>query len=123
MPNTDQLSYAPGWTLVNSAANLTFSTTAYLPLVTARGCPFYSGSGTGTVGLDHSMAGSGGATYHFAGTQPKVTLAACMWTNTPVSHSGTIDGLVIFGGDNIGNFDYANLQCVNAGAKIDRVTP
>jgi hypothetical protein len=117
-PNADGIAAArrPGWVIVASAADITYTTAAYSPLATTRNCPFYSGSGTGAVGLDRDTVAVGGnVAYYFETAQPRVTLGACISTTTPVTNTGTADILHISGGHNTGNPDYALLQWNSGG--------
>lgn len=97
--------------VVASGAGLTYNTAAYQPLATSRNCPFYSGSGTGTLGLDHASNTAGGVQYWFITQQPNVTAAACISTTAPTGlQSGYgLDTMSIHGGFQ-GNGDYVNLQ-------------
>jgi hypothetical protein len=116
-PNADNVNPRPGvWILGGSAAGITYATAAYRPLVTSRTCPFYTGSGTGTLGLAKTSNAAGGIGLGFDTLQSKVTHAACFFTDTPVSHSGTIDTLSISGGDSIGNPDYVLIQVNSNGS-------
>lgn len=116
-PNADRISNRPGWTH-GAGTGTTFSTAAYQPLVTTRTCPFFTGVGTGTLGLSHASGDTTSqSNYYFKTNQAKVTLATCFSTTTPVANTGTLDYLVIGGGDNsVGNPDFAVLQINSNGA-------
>lgn len=118
-PNAENVSanFKPGWTVGSAAANITYSASAYQPLATARTCPFYTGTGTGTVGLAHTTAAVGGnVQYHFISTQPKATWGVCISSDIPVANNGTFDVLDFSGGNSTGNPDFVALQWNSNGA-------
>ncbi len=112
-PNADRRigNNPPGWILAGAAAGLTYSTGAYVPLSRTRRCPFYSGSGTGTLGLNEASGNpSTGATLYFDSTQPKVSLWLCF--STDMGEAGGTKDLVQLAavGSQLGNDDFANVQ-------------
>jgi len=123
--NADGVANPPGWNAAGSGITFTTNSLAYSPLANSRTCPFYSGLADGSgltcvhCGLQFATstgAGTGGG-YYFQSNQPNASLWACVATDTPVSHNGTIDVLAISGGDNgIDNPDYVNLQMNSNGA-------
>jgi hypothetical protein len=124
-PHADQINNAPGWTLVNKALGVSYSSGAYQPFATSIRCPFYSGTGTGSLGVsrDTSVASGGGVSYHFDTTQAQVTARACIWTpDIPDNAGGYMDTFWVGGGNNTGNFDYANIVLQGHGAGLSFVT-
>lgn len=120
-PHADQINNAPGWSLVNSASGVTYAAAAYQPFATSITCPFYSGAGAGSLGVsrDTSISAGGGVSYHFDTTQPKVTARACIWTpDIPGNAGGYMDTFMVGGGDNTGNFDFANVILQGNGANL-----
>ena len=111
-PNADRRigNNPPGWILSGAAAGLTYSTSAYVPLSRTRGCPFYSGSGTGTLGLNEASGNPGtGATLYFDNTQPKTSMWLCFSTDMGLVN-GTKDlGQLAIVGSQLGNEDFANI--------------
>ena len=124
-PHADQINNPPGWTLVHSASGVSYAAAAYQPFATSITCPFYNGTGTGSLGLSRntSISSGGGVSYHFATTQPKVTARACMWTpDIPNNAIGDMDTLMVGGGDDVGNFDYANVVLHGNGVGLSFVS-
>jgi hypothetical protein len=124
-PYADQLNYAPGWSVVNAALGVSYASGAYQPFTTSITCPFYTGTGTGSLGVSRntSVASGGGVSYHFATTQVKVTARACIWTpDIPDNAVGDMDTFVLSGGNNSGNFDYANVVLHGHGSGLSFAT-
>lgn len=119
-PNADGITVRPGFN-VGGTGVVYAGITAYQPLSTTRTCPFYSGSGTGTVGLKRpTSAGINQQVgWNFATTQTKVTGWTTQWTDTNTSTGGlTIDQASIVGSDNDGSIsDYVLLQWNSSGHK------
>jgi len=81
--NSDR--HAPGWVYTGSA--IKFSSSAYAPLQTTRTCPFYTGSGSGTLGLDLPTSDTSGTgpSYYFDAISNTVTAWACISTTAAAS--------------------------------------
>lgn len=123
-PHADEVNHAPGWILANASAGVTYASAAYQPFAASITCPFYRGMGTGSLGVsrDTSVASGGGVSYHFDTTQAQVTARACIWTpDLPDNAVGEMDTFWV-GGENTGNFDYANVVLKGRGAGLSFVT-
>jgi hypothetical protein len=108
-PNADSNlgSFVVGW--VANSTGVTYSTLGYAPLVTTRTCPFYTGTGTGTLGVRRPTGDNiGGLAYQYYTTQNTVTTWTCLQADfSPTLNSGTADLITI--GSIDGN-DFLNLQ-------------
>ena len=118
-PNADRKigGTAPGWAFPSGVpAGLTYSTSAYVPLSRTRACPFYSGRGTGTLGLNEASGNpSDRIALFFDSTQPKTSLWLCFSTDMGTV-SGTKDLVSLNANASVlGNDDFANIQINNNG--------
>jgi hypothetical protein len=96
-----------GWTNVG-AAGITYSSTGFQALQTARHCPFYTIPGTSSVGLvGASSTTTSGPTIAFDSSSATTTAFGCFMTDTPIANAGTFDLWRLGVND---NSDFVNIQ-------------
>lgn len=97
------------WTFNGATTGLTYATANYQPLSTTRTCPFYTGSGTGTVGLNYSTTQAAhSAQYNFETTASLVSAGICFSTDIAAAdNGGPTDSFTIYGNSGFGTADFA----------------
>jgi hypothetical protein len=111
---------ASGWTLWGPGAGLTYSTSAYRPFVSTLGCPFYSGIGSGTLGLKYSpIGGAHAGLYNFETSSPTVSAGVCFRTDLPNNDTGgATDLFSIFANTDNGARDFATAALYGRGSTL-----
>ena len=109
-----------GWSLWGPGDGLTYSTSAYRPFVRGLGCPFYSGTGSGGLGLKYSPTGGPlAALYNFETSSPTVSAGACFRTDLPNNDTGgATDLFSIFANTDNGRRDFATAAMWGDGSTL-----
>lgn len=109
-----------GWAMWGPGSGLTYSTSAYRPFVRTMACPFYSGTGSGTLGIKYTPSGGArAALYYFDTSSPSVSAATCLRTDLPNNDvGGATDLFSIFANTGNGARDFATAAMYGRGSTL-----